>query len=128
MIVTPLYAALLTTLYLLLSARVILLRRGRRIDLGDAGDRLAARLIRGHGNFAEYAPLGLLLLFILEQAGWPLWVLHGLGLLLLAGRIAHAWSFSVAELRIVSRTAGTALTLTMLGLAAILCLVQAFGG
>jgi uncharacterized membrane protein YecN with MAPEG domain len=44
--------------------------------------------------------------------------------MLLAGRLAHAWSFSVAELREPSRVAGMVLTTTMLGLAGILCLLR----
>lgn len=128
MVVTAFYGALLTALYLLLTARVIGLRRGRRIDMGDAGDPLAARLVRGHGNFAEYAPLGLVLLLVLETGGWPGWLLHLLGAMLLVGRAAHAWSFSVAELRLPSRTVGMVLTLAMLALAALLCLIQAVAG
>ena len=127
MTVTALYAALLTALYLYLTFRVIGFRRGRRVDLGDGGDPLLARWLRGHGNFAEYAPLGLLLLLLLEQGHWPIWLLHLLGLMLLAGRLAHAWSFSVAELRAPSRVAGMALTTTMLGTAALLCLLQGLG-
>lgn len=125
--VTSLYAALLVPLYLWLTFRVIRLRRGGRVDMGTGGNPLLERYVRAHANFAEYAPLGLLLLGLLELGGWQFWLLHLLGVALLAGRLAHAWSFSVAELRLPSRTLGTALTLTMLGVAALLCLVQAFG-
>lgn len=126
--VTSLYAGLLVPLYLWLAFRVIRVRRGQRIDMGTGGDRLVERYVRAHANFAEYAPFGLLLLALLELGGRPFWLLHLLGAALLAGRLAHAWSFSVAELRLASRTLGTALTLAMLGVSAILCLVQAFFG
>ena len=125
--VTALYAGLLAALYLALTYRVILFRRGRRVDLGDGGERLLARYIRGHGNFAEYVPLALVLLLVLELGGWPRWLLHLLGLILLAGRLAHAWSFSVEQLRLPSRTAGMVLTTAMLVLAAALCLTQGLG-
>jgi uncharacterized protein len=125
--VAALYAGLLTAVYLALTFRVIRLRRGRRIDMGDGGERLLQRYLRGHGNFAEYAPLGLLLLALLELGGRPAWLLHLLGLMLLAGRLAHAWSFSVAELREPTRVVGMVLTTTMLGVAALLCLVQGVG-
>jgi uncharacterized membrane protein YecN with MAPEG domain len=127
MAVTALYAGLLTTLYLALAGRVIRFRRSRRIDLGDGGDCLFRRYLRGHANFAEYVPLGLVLLLLLEQGGWPGWLLHALGLTLVAGRLAHAWSFSTEELRLPSRTAGTALPLSMLAVAALLCLAQGLG-
>ena len=122
--VTALYAGLLAVIYLYLTFRVIARRRGRRIDLGDDGDPLLRRLIRGHANFAEYVPLGLILLAILELGTWSVYLLHLLGLMLLVGRIAHAWSFSVAELRLPSRSVGMVLTLTMLGVAALCALAQ----
>ena len=50
-----------------------------------------------------------------------------LGLALLGGRLAHAWSFSAAELRLPSRTAGMVLTMGMLAVAALLCLLQGLG-
>jgi uncharacterized membrane protein YecN with MAPEG domain len=127
MTVTPLYAGLLALFYLYLTSRVIRFRRGRRVDMGDAGDPLLQRLIRAHANFAEYAPFGLLLLLLVEQGGWPGWLVHLLGLMLLAGRLSHGWAFSVAELREGTRVAGMVLTTTMLGLAAVLCLVRALG-
>jgi uncharacterized protein len=125
--VAALYAGLLTAVYLALTFRVIRFRRGRRIDMGDGGERLLQRYLRGHGNFAEYAPLGLLLLLLLELGGWPTWLLHPLGLTLLAGRLAHAWSFSVEKLREPSRVVGMVLTIAMLAVAALLCLAQGVG-
>jgi uncharacterized protein len=127
MAITALYAGLLSALYLMLAQRVIRIRRSRRIDLGDGDDPLFRRYLRGHANFAEYVPLGLVLLLLLEQGGWPGWLLHALGLALLAGRLAHAWSFSAEGLRLPSRTTGTALTLSMLAVAALLCLAQSLG-
>ena len=124
--VTALYAGLLTALYLFLTCRVIVARRKQLVDMGDGNDPFLRRLVRGHANFAEYAPLGLVLLGTLELGGWRPWLLHALGMMLLVGRAAHAWSFSVSELRLPSRTLGVVLTTTMLALAALLCLVQAF--
>ena len=127
MTVTPLYAGLLGALFLYLTFRVIRFRRGSRVDMGDAGDPLLRRYIRAHANFAEFAPFGLILLLLVELGDWPIWLLHLLGLMLLGGRLAHAWSFSVAEVRLPSRTVGMVLTITMLALAAILCLVRGLG-
>ena len=41
--VTSLYAGLLVALFLVLTFRVILFRRGRRVDMGDGGHRLLQR-------------------------------------------------------------------------------------
>ncbi len=118
--VTSFYAGLCAFLFLYLAARIIGQRRARRVDMGTGGDRLLERYIRAHGNFAEYAPLGLILLGLLELQGWPSWLIHILGLALVGGRAAHAWSFSAIQLRPRSRVAGMVLTLTMLGLAGLL--------
>ncbi len=67
--VTALYAALLALLLVYLSARVIGRRRALRIGMGEGDDPLLARWIRAQANLAEYAPLGLLLLLILELGG-----------------------------------------------------------
>jgi uncharacterized protein len=122
--VTPLYAALLAGLYLFLTVRVVRFRRGHRIDMGNGGQKLMQRYVRAHANFAEYAPFGLLLLLLVETGGWPGWLVHLLGLTLLGGRLTHAFSFSVAELRERSRVAGMALTMTMVSVPAILCPLQ----
>ena len=126
--ITALYAALLTLLFLGLTWRVIAFRRARRVDMGSRGDPLLERYIRAHGNFAEYAPLSLILLGTLDLGGWPAWLLHLLGLTILGGRLAHAWSFSVAELREPSRVVGMALSITALSVMVVLCLGQAILG
>jgi uncharacterized membrane protein YecN with MAPEG domain len=78
-LVTPLYAALAAAMMIVLSLRVIGARRSRRVAIGDGADEEVARRIRAHGNFAEYAPLALLLILLLELGGAPAWQLHLLG-------------------------------------------------
>jgi len=56
MIITSIYASLLAVLFFVLSARVILLRRVVGVGLNDGGNDYLRRLIRVHGNFAEYVP------------------------------------------------------------------------
>ncbi len=127
MTVTMLYAGLLAPIFLYLTFRVIRFRRDRRVDMGDAGDPLLQRYVRAHANFAEYAPFGVLLLLLVEAGGWPGWLVHLLGCTLVLGRVAHAWSFSVPELREPSRVVGMVLTTVMLGLAGALCLARGLG-
>lgn len=123
--ITPIYAALLTLLLIFLSAQVIIYRRRNRLSLGDEGDRRLLRLMRAHGNCAEYAPLGLILLALVEAKAAPAIAVHLLGLLLLAGRVIHAIGFSGENLIMRLRVFGMVLTFTMLGLSAIGLLAHA---
>ena len=120
-VITPLYAAALTALFITLSLRVIALRRSGRVSLGDAGDPALLARIRAQGNCAEYAPLGIVLLLLAELAGAAPSLLHLSGLLLLAGRICHAWALSGPG-RGGARTIGMLMTFTALTLSAALAL------
>lgn len=112
--ITPLYAALLGLLFVALSVRTLLLRRRLRIAVGDGGNKQMLRAMRVHANFAEYAPLGLLLLFMLELAGAPRALLHVLCLCLLAGRAVHAYGVSKVAEDYRYRVFGMAMTFTAL--------------
>jgi uncharacterized membrane protein YecN with MAPEG domain len=127
MIVTPLYAGLLAFWFLLLSVRVVNHRR-RGVSLGDGGDPKMLRVIRGHANFAEYVPLALLLMAILELSRISIYVLHALGLTLLVARLLHGYALSFARQFQFGRFWGAALTFVVLGIEAVLCLYQAFLG
>ncbi|MCA3443479.1 MAG: MAPEG family protein [Rhodobacter sp.] len=120
-VVTPLYAAALTALFITLSLRVIGLRRSGRVSLGDAGNPALLVRIRAQGNCAEYAPLGIVLLLLAELAGAAPALLHLSGLVLLAGRISHAWALSGPG-RLGARTIGMLMTFTALALSAALAL------
>lgn len=124
MMITSLYAGLLGLWYLVLSLRVVRWRTNG-ISLGDGGDKSLFRAIRGHGNFAEYVPLLLVMLGVLELGGHlPAWLLHLLGLTLLASRLLHGYALSfTAEFRF-GRFYGALLTFTLLLLMAVLCLWQ----
>ena len=52
--------------------------------------------MRGQANFVEYVPLCLLLLLVIAGFGAPLFVVHGLGLVLTVGRLLHAVAFRPA--------------------------------
>ena len=117
--VTPLYAAALTALFLVLSGRVITYRRAHKVSLGDGGDRVLERRMRAQGNFAEYAPLGLILLMGAELAGAQALWLHLTGGLLLVGRLMHGIGFSFLHHSMALRVGGMVLTLSALALGAI---------
>jgi uncharacterized membrane protein YecN with MAPEG domain len=123
--VTALYAAALALILVVLSARVIAVRRRLRIAVGDAGDDMLARRIRAHGNFTEYVPLALILMLAGEVAGAPDWMLHVLGAALVVGRVTHAWSLSAHS--IPGRTIGMVLTFAVLVGGAVMAVAAAVG-
>lgn len=99
-----------------LGLRVSRLRISEKIMVGDGGNaRLLARM-RAQLNFAEYAPLVLILIALVELArGTQAW-LWGVALLFIVGRVLHAFGMDGWK---PGRMIGIALTmLTMLGLAA----------
>ena len=129
MIVTPLYAGLLAIFYFVLSMRVIQRRRGANISLGDGGDPEMQRRVRGHGNFAEYAPFALLLIALLEIGGTtPFWLLHLLGLTLVIARVLHGIALSYTEKWFPGRFFGMILTFLVLVVAGVLLLLRGIGG
>ena len=58
--ITSILVGVCALLMVLLSLPVSLRRRKLKAARGDADDRLLGNLIRAHGNFIEYAPLGLI--------------------------------------------------------------------
>lgn len=112
--VTPIYAAALTVLFLVLTARVITYRRAHKVSLGHGGDPVLERRMRAQGNFAEYVPLCLILLLGAELAGAQALWLHGTGLLLLTGRLMHGIGFSFLRESMILRVGGMVLTLVAL--------------
>lgn len=117
--VTALYAGLIAILFLVLSWRVIARRRSQRVSLGDGDDTALRRRIRAQANCAEYAPMGLILLGAAESLATPVWVLHLLGLMLLAGRVMHGLALTREAPAMTLRVGGMLLTLGMLGLSAL---------
>ena len=124
-VVTPLVASLLAVLYLILSVRVIGARRTERVSLGDKGNAQVLRRMRVHSNFAEYTPLALLLLLMLELMGGAYWLLYGLGLFLLVGRSIHAYGVSCEPEPFNFRVMGMVLTFTVIAAASLANLVLA---
>lgn len=122
MIVT-LYAGLLALLFVFLSLNVIRLRRGAHISLGDGGNDVLQRRIRAQGNLAEYGPLGLLLLFLMETGGAGGLMLHGLALVFVVARCMHAAALTSPTPRSFLRVGGMVATLSVIIVAAFGCIL-----
>ena len=124
MVITPFYAGLLALWFLVLSYRVIQMRGKSKINLGDGGNETMQRRIRGHGNFAEYVPLILVMMALLEISGGRPWLLHVIGATLLGARLMHGIAFSFTEKWFLGRFVGTLLTFILLLVTGVLCLWQ----
>jgi uncharacterized protein len=123
--VSTAYAAFLALLYVGLSSRVIRRRRAAQVAIGTGGLPELERAARVHANFAEYAPIGLLLLLLLEAGGAPAAALHAAGIALTAGRVVHAYGVSREAEDFRFRVAGMALTLTTIAVLAVALLLRA---
>jgi uncharacterized membrane protein YecN with MAPEG domain len=112
--ILPLYAALLAIMFVVLSIRTIRQRRKLKIGLGDAGNKDMQRAMRVHANFAEYVPLCLLMIYLVEQSGVYAWFVHTLCLGLLVGRLSHAYGVSQQRENFRFRVTGMSLTFAVL--------------
>lgn len=126
MTITMLYAGLLAFWFLVLSWRVV--QKRSAINLGDGGDADMLRRIRGHGNFAEYVPLVLLLIAFVESAGLAKWAVHALGATLLVARLLHGVALSFTEKWMFGRFFGTLLTFILLAVSGGLCIWSSVHG
>lgn len=121
--ITALYAAILALIFVYLSRRIIKIRRKVKSAIGDAGDEQLKRAIRAHANFIEYVPLALLLFAFLEFQHAPAVLIHLLGILLVIGRIVHAYGLSQIKEDYRYRIVGTVITLNIILASAILVFV-----
>ena len=78
-------AGLLGLLAVSLTVSVGRLRMQKKINLGDGGDPE----MRAHGNFMEYVPLCLLLIYVVSDF-YTFWYVAVLSLVLLLSRVLHA--------------------------------------
>ena len=112
--IVPTYAALLGLVFVALSVRALTLRRTLRVIVGDGGNPQMLRAMRVHANFAEYVPISLLLLYLLELQGAGAAFLHASCLALLAGRLVHAWGVSHVKEDVRFRVVGMTLTIVVI--------------
>jgi uncharacterized protein len=119
--VTLLIAGLCGLLQFALTIYVIARRAQTGVSFLDGGDQQLMRRIRAHGNFAETAPMALLLMLLLELSGFSASWLWALGGLLIVGRLLHAQSL-LTNNAAWSRRGGMLMTLAVISIEAALCL------
>lgn len=110
------YASISALLISWLSMKVIKKRGEFRVSIGDGDNTVLATAMAAQSNAVEYIPITLLLLFALEYNHGNLWLVHGFGVALIAGRIVHARGMLAAKLK--TRVLGMQITLySLIGLA-----------
>lgn len=108
--ITILYAGILGLIYMALSFYTIAGRFKHQVLIGNGdNDDMLAR-IRTHGNFAEYVPLALLLMFMMEYHGMADGVTHGFGIALVLSRVVYSLTLSKIVNIPYGRQAGTVVT------------------
>lgn len=115
--ITAFYASLLALLFIVLTFRVIHLRLTNKVGLGDGEVSALSKAVRIHGNFAEFIPLALLLMLLLELNGGSAMWLHVTGAVLFIGRVMHAIGITKSKGTTIYRQVGLLSTcLVLLGL------------
>jgi len=125
--VTAIYAAVLALIFMALTMWVSAARFRFRVNHGDGGNTELQRRIRSHANFAEYVPLILILVALLEAGGAARFTIHALLLPLVIARIMHpigmvAPEFSVRQFAF--RAPGACVTWAVMVIAAVLLLIR----
>jgi uncharacterized membrane protein YecN with MAPEG domain len=87
--VTAFVAAICALLLLVTAIDTVRQRLRLKAAFGDHGDAKLISASRAHGNLAEYAPITIILLGLLETARADHMALMVIGAIFLIGRVAH---------------------------------------
>lgn len=90
LIITALTAAALAVLLVALAINTIRLRMKYSAAFGDHGHQDLVSSIRAHGNLAEYMPIGITLIGLLEASGVDFTILAGLATGFVGSRALNA--------------------------------------
>ena len=126
-VITGFYLSILLMLYVALGLQVSRLRRGNRVLFGDGDNRELRSAIRAHANFAEYVPIIVLMVALLEISGLPALRVHLLMGTLLVARLMHPLGMYVGPRTVqfqICRVGGITLTFFVLVSAGIMALTR----
>ena len=118
-------AGLIGALAVLLTLHVGRIRTRKKISLGDGGDPEMVAAIRAHGNLIEFAPLCLLIIWLLNGP-FGHRTIAVMGIILLVSRVLHAGG--MLGLIPMGRTAGAAGTTVLLAVASIMLVLGGIRG
>ncbi len=128
--IAPVYAGFFGIMLVLLSWRIVRLRHkygsfNHKMNEGGHNEMTAA--VRAQGNFIEYLPLALLLMWMLETMQFSAWIIHALGVLLILARLLHVHGLNEPGGNGAGRKRGTRLTWTQIVACSLLAFAGAFG-
>ena len=113
--ITALCAGILGVIGIVLASQVGAGRGKSKVGIGDGGDEELFCRIRKHGNFSEYAPLGIILLGLLEMSGAAgAMAIYILGASLVIGRILHPLGLKEKGEETILRLVGVLATFLMI--------------
>jgi uncharacterized membrane protein YecN with MAPEG domain len=113
--ITASYAAILGLGYVYLSTRIGIMRWRLNSYMKERDIKLR-RLVRVHGNFAEYVPFALVLITAVELLGAPTHLLHLLGVSLVFARVLHAVGVAREPEPVWLRVIGFTVTLAVIAI------------
>jgi len=118
--VTLLYGGLSALLLTLLGVSVSLPRLTRKLYVGADLPKWLHMRVRAHGNAAEWIPVGIVLLLILELSGTNPTLLHVFGGVFLLARVIHALGFlGVRRISVIGATINYCVLSAMSGYAVV---------
>lgn len=117
LLITPIYAALLGLIFVVLSIKTIIIRRKNKVAVGDGNNPQLQRAMRVHANFAEYTPIAIILVGFVESLKYNEIIVHILLSLFLLGRIIHAYGLSKIDEDFRFRVFGMVMTFNVITIA-----------
>jgi uncharacterized membrane protein YecN with MAPEG domain len=120
-VVTALYGGLNAIFNIFLAARVSRARRSEKVSIGHGESRSLLVAARIHANNAEFVPLAIVMLLLVELCNGSSLVLHVLGGSLLAARVLHVIGMPRKAPNFF-RVTGTGLTWTIIVAASVYAL------
>lgn len=123
--ITALYAGALGIMAIVLAAGSGFIRNRTGVSLGaDSNNTEQLLAFRRHGNFAEWAPIFLILLGVLELNGSSATTLHALGGVFVVARILHPLGLRVEDAGGAGRALGAAGSALTVAVASVLAVIS----
>jgi uncharacterized membrane protein YecN with MAPEG domain len=124
--ITGFYAAIAAIILLCLAFNVSFARVRSGVMTGDGGHADMLGPLRAHGNAVEYLPIALIVMMTLELEHGSIVLLHVIGVLLVVGRLLHAFGLLRTTGSSFGRFWGFICTVAAILLASGAVLVQVF--